>query len=83
MLERDPEFYRRWAAIMAQVPEKAMALSCRLNGNKFDFFVKNKYIASINTGLFYRLKPPEVVKYLGMDVDKKRADAYGTAQGPS
>jgi hypothetical protein len=84
MLEHDPEFYRRWTAIMAQLPPEAMPLTIKLNGNnQFQFFSKGRYIGSLNTGMFYRLGPKEVIKQLGMDVDNRVIEAYGVAQGPS
>ena len=64
MLDRDPDFYRKWIAICAQTA--VAPLTAKLDGNSISVFHGNKKIATINQVLFAKLSGRELMKLMGV-----------------
>lgn len=68
-LGTDPEFYTRVVGMMQASTPK---LQITVNGNRLSFFLADKHIGDMSTAEFYKMKPNEVWKALGVsDVYKK------------
>lgn len=68
-LGTDPEFYMKVVGMMQASTPK---LQITVNGNRLAFYLADKYIGELTTAEFYKMKPNEVWKALGVsDVYKK------------
>ena len=66
-LGTDPEFYTKVVGMMqASTP----TLHITVNGNRLSFYLADKHIGDMSTAEFYKMKPTEVWKALGV------ADVY-------
>jgi len=68
-LGTDPEFYTKVVGMMQASTPK---LHITVNGNRLSFYLADKHIGDMSTAEFYKMKPNEVWKALGVaDVYKK------------
>ena len=68
-LGTDPEFYTKVVGMMQASTTK---LHITVNGNRMSFYLADKHIGDMTTAEFYKMKPTEVWKALGVaDVYKK------------
>lgn len=69
MIEQDPEFYRKVVALNQTSKHK---LKLTVVGDNVRFFISDKHVGDINTGMFFRLTPQEIWKTLGVSSDHKK-----------
>ena len=66
-LGTDPEFYTK---VVGRMPASTPKLHITVNGNRLSFYLADKHIGDMSTADFYKMKPNEVWKALGV------ADVY-------
>ena len=69
VIETDPEFYRKVVAMNQTSKQK---LKITVSGDVVRFYLSDKHVGDINTGLFFRLTPQEIWKTLGVSSDFKK-----------
>ena len=69
MIETDPEFYRKVVALNQTSKNK---LKLTVTGETIHFYLSDKHVGEMNTGLFFRLTPQEIWKTIGVSSDFKK-----------
>tara|TARA_Y100000004_G_C8860596_1_gene388887 strand:+ start:608 stop:829 length:222 start_codon:yes stop_codon:yes gene_type:complete len=69
VIETDPEFYRKVVALNQTSKHK---LKLTVTGETVHFYLSDKHVGDMNTGLFFRLTPQEIWKTIGVSDDHKK-----------
>jgi hypothetical protein len=70
MIEQDPEFYRK---VVAMNQTTKLKLKITVSGDTLSFYLADKHIGDMNSGIFFRLEPQEIWKTLGVSNDHKKS----------
>ena len=73
MIQTDPEFYRKVVALNQITTDK---LKITVNGNSVRFYISDKFAGDMNSGLFFKLTPSEILKTIGVSNDHKKGWLY-------
>ena len=63
MIQTDPEFYRKGVALNQITTRK---LKITVSGDSIRFYISDKHVGDMNSGLFFRLTPYEILKTIGV-----------------
>jgi len=69
MIQTDPEFYRKVVALNQITTRK---LKITVSGDSVRFYVSDKHVGDMNSGLFFKLTPNEILKTIGVSDDHKK-----------
>ena len=69
MIQTDPEFYRKVVALN-QITAKKLKIT--VSGNNVRFYISDKFAGDMNSGLFFKLTPTEILKTIGVSNDHKK-----------
>ena len=69
MIQTDPEFYRKVVALNQITTNK---LKITVSGNSVRFYISDKFAGDMNSGLFFKLTPTEILKTIGVSDDHKK-----------
>jgi len=69
MIQTDPEFYRKVVALN-QITTKKLKIT--VSGNSVRFYIGDKFAGDMNSGLFFKLTPTEILKTIGVSNDHKK-----------
>jgi hypothetical protein len=70
MIQTDPEFYRKVVALNQMTKRK---LKITVSGNSLRFYISDRQVGDMNSGLFFKLTPNEILKTLGVSDDHKKS----------
>ena len=70
MIQTDPEFYRKVVALNQITTRK---LKITVSGDSVRFYVSDKHVGDMNSGLFFKLTPNEILKTIGVSNDHKKS----------
>ena len=70
MIQNDPEFYRKVVALNQITTRK---LKITVSGDSVRFYVSDKHVGDMNSGLFFKLTPNEILKTIGVSNDHKKS----------
>ena len=70
MIQTDPEFYRKVVALNQITTRK---LKITVSGDSVRFYVSDKHVGDMNSGLFFKLAPNEILKTIGVSNDHKKS----------
>jgi len=73
VIQTDPEFYRKVVALNQITTDK---LKITVNGNSVRFYISDKFAGDMNSGLFFKLTPSEILKTIGVSNDHKKGWLY-------
>jgi len=69
VIQTDPEFYRKVVALNQITTNK---LKITVSGNSVRFYISDKFAGDMNSGLFFKLTPSEILKTIGVSDDHKK-----------
>jgi len=69
VIEQDPEFYRK---VVAMNQTSKHLLKITVSGDTVRFYLSDKHVGDMATGLFFRLTPQEIWQTLGVSSDHKK-----------
>ena len=69
MIQTDPEFYRKVVALNQITTRK---LKITVSGDSIRFYISDKHVGDMNSGLFFRLTPNEILKTIGVSNEHRR-----------
>lgn len=69
MIQTDPEFYRKVVALNQITAQK---LKITVSGDNIRFYINGKCAGDMNSGLFFKLTPNEILKTIGVSNDHKK-----------
>jgi hypothetical protein len=69
VIQTDPEFYRKVVALNQITTNK---LKITVSGNSVRFYISDKFAGDMNSGLFFKLTPTEILKTIGVSDDHKK-----------
>jgi hypothetical protein len=69
MIQQDPEFYRKVVALNQITANK---LKIVVSGDNLTFYLGEKRAGDMNTGLFFKLTPTEILKTIGVSNEHKK-----------
>ena len=69
MIQTDPEFYRKVVALN-QITTKKLKIT--VSGNSVRIYISDKFAGDMNSGLFFKLTPTEILKTIGVSNDHKK-----------
>ena len=64
MLEKDPEFYRKWVSILSLSDIRPLTMSVVVN--KLYFYHGNKLLKEMGTATYFHASVNEIIKILGV-----------------
>ena len=73
MIQTDPEFYRKVVALNQITTHK---FKITVSGDNIRFYIGDKYAGDMNSGLFFKLTPSEILKTIGVNNDHKTSWLY-------
>ncbi len=69
MIQSDPEFYRKVVALNQITTHK---LKITVSGDNLRFYISDKHAGDMNSGLFFKLTPSEILKTIGVSNEHKK-----------
>ena len=69
MIQTDPEFYRKVVALNQITTHK---LKITVSGDSVRFYISDKYVGDMNSGLFFKLTPSEILKTIGVSNEHRK-----------
>jgi catechol-2,3-dioxygenase len=69
VIAQDPDFYLKVVGMMQQSKNK---LQIVIHGNTLAFYLNDKHIGNIGAAEFYKMKPNEIWKTLGVSNEHKK-----------
>ena len=70
MIQTDPEFYRKVVALNQITTRK---LKITVSGDSIKFYISDKHVGDMNSGLFFRLTPNEILKTIGVSNEHRNS----------
>ena len=70
MIQTDPEFYRKVVALNQITTRK---LKITVSGDSIRFYISDKHDGDMNSGLFFRLTPNEILKTIGVSNEHRKS----------
>ena len=69
MIQTDPEFYRKVVALNQITTRK---LKVTVSGDSVRFYISDKHVGDMNSGLFFKLTPSEILKTIGVSNEHRK-----------
>ena len=69
MIGQDPAFYRKVVALNQITTNK---LKIVVSGDNVTFYLGEKRVGDMNTGLFFKLTPTEILKTIGVSNEHRK-----------
>ena len=69
MIQTDPEFYRKVVALNQITTRK---LKITVSGDNVRFYLSDKHVGDMNSGLFFKLTPSEILKTIGVSNEHRK-----------
>lgn len=70
MIQTDPEFYRKVVALNQITTRK---LKITVSGDNVRFYLSDKHVGDMNSGLFFKLTPSEILKTIGVSNEHRKS----------
>lgn len=70
MIQTDPEFYRKVVALNQITTRK---LKITVSGDNVRFYISDKHVGDMNSGLFFKLTPSEILKTIGVSNEHRKS----------
>ena len=70
MIQTDPEFYRK---VVASNQITTRKLKITVSGDSIRFYISDKHVGDMNSGLFFRLTPNEILKTIGVSNEHRKS----------
>ena len=70
MIQTDPEFYRKVVALNQITTRK---LKIAVSGDSVRFYISDKHVGDMNSGLFFKLTPSEILKTIGVSNEHRKS----------
>jgi|TARA_R100000482_G_C4997989_1_gene90269 hypothetical protein len=70
MIQTDPEFYRKVVALNQITTRK---LKITVSGDSVRFYISDKHVGDMNSGLFFKLTPSEILKTIGVSNEHRKS----------
>ena len=70
MIQTDHEFYRKVVALNQITTRK---LKITVSGDNVRFYLSDKHVGDMNSGLFFRLTPNEILKTIGVSNEHRKS----------
>ena len=69
MIQTGPEFYRKVVALNQITTRK---LKITVSGDSVRFYISDKHVGDMNSGLFFKLTPSEILKTIGVSNEHRK-----------
>ena len=78
MLQYDPEFYRKWLAVVGNVDKSAHPMKMTVIGQKANIYAKGLLVGELGLDLFHRLSVFEIINMLGVPRNERVITSDGS-----